>query len=76
MDIDGRLHEAGHLWRENQGPALRAPKLVTSPKKALPGWWRRGLIPLAASWPLRGCSSGLWACMRLHPAAAGCLQDR
>ena len=49
MDIDDRLHEAGHQWRQSQGPALRAPKLDTPPEKTPPRWWMTGLIPLAAS---------------------------
>jgi hypothetical protein len=67
MDIDGRLHEAGHLWRESQGPALRAPKLVTSPEKAPPRWWRRGLIPLAASLAVAGMLIGV---VSLHGTAS------
>jgi hypothetical protein len=49
MDIDRRLHEAGHQWRQSQGPALPAPKLDTSLQKAPPRRWMTGLIPLAAS---------------------------
>src|SRR5665647_1646628 len=49
MDIDRRLHEAGHHWRQSQGPALRAPKLDTPPEKTPPRRWMTGLIPLAAS---------------------------
>jgi hypothetical protein len=49
MDIDGRLHEAGHQWRQSQGPPLRAPRLDPSPEKSPPRRWKTGLIPLAAS---------------------------
>ena len=49
MDIDGRLHEAGHQWRQSQGPALPAPRLDPSPEKSPPRRWMTGLIPLAAS---------------------------
>jgi hypothetical protein len=67
MDIDGRLNEAGHLWREGQGPALRTPKLVTSPEKAPPQRWRRGLIPLAASLAVAGVLIGA---VSLHGTAS------
>jgi hypothetical protein len=49
MDVDGRLREAGQRWRENQGPALGAPRLGTSSEKAPPRRWRIALIPLTAS---------------------------
>ena len=49
MDIDRRLHEAGHQWRQSQGPALPAPKLDTPLQKTPPRRWMTGLIPLAAS---------------------------
>jgi hypothetical protein len=49
MDIDRRLHEAGHQWRQSQGPALRAPKLDTPLQKTPPRRWMTALIPLAAS---------------------------
>ena len=49
MDIDRRLHEAGHQWRQSQGPALRTPKLDTPLQKTPPRRWMTGLIPLAAS---------------------------
>src|ERR1035437_1957546 len=49
MDIDRRLHEAGHQWRQSQGPALPAPKLDTPLQKTPPRRWMNGLIPLAAS---------------------------
>ena len=49
MDIDRRLHEAGHQWRQGQGPALPAPKLDTPLQKTSPRRWITGLIPQAAS---------------------------
>jgi hypothetical protein len=49
MKIDRRLHEAGHQWRQSQGPALPAPKLDTPLQKTPPRRWMTGLIPLAAS---------------------------
>ena len=49
MDIDRRLHEAGHQWRQSQGPALPAPRLDTPPQKTPPRRWMTALIPLAAS---------------------------
>lgn len=49
MDIDRRLHDAGHQWRQGQGPALRAPRLDIPLQKTPPRWWMTGLIPLAAS---------------------------
>lgn len=49
MDIDRRLHEAGHQWRQGQGPALQTPRLDTPPAKTPTRRWMTALIPLAAS---------------------------
>ena len=68
MDIDRRLHNAGQRWRQSQGPALRAPKLDTPPKKTPPRRWMTGLIPLAASAAVAAMVIGV---VILHGAPTG-----
>lgn len=68
MDIDGRLHQAGQLWRESQPQALRVPRLDTSSQKAPPRRWMTGLIPLAASAAVAAMVIGV---MILHGATTG-----
>lgn len=61
MDIDDRLHDAGHRWRESQGPALRAPRLDVSSAKSPSRRWMTALIPLAASLAVAGVTIGATA---------------
>ena len=68
MDIDRRLHEAGHHWRQSQGPALRAPRLDPSSEKSPPRRWMTGLIPLAASLAVAAMVIGV---VILHGAPTG-----
>lgn len=74
MDIDRRLHNAGHHWRQSQGPALRAPKLDTPPEKTPPRRWMTGLVPLAASAAVAAMAIGvviLHGAPTSHPAPGG-----
>ena len=68
MDIDRRLHNAGHHWRQSQGPALRTPKLDTPPEKTPPRRWMIGLIPLATSAAVAAMVIGV---VILHRATTG-----
>jgi hypothetical protein len=65
MDLDSRLHEAGHRWRESQGPALQPPSLDSSPLHVRPSRWRKGFVPVAAAAAAAGIVLGM---VGLHEA--------